>query len=137
MASGLHTSAKTEQPSTYMTIFEIELNGKRRASAGLQGSGVVTAILSLVRRRKATRFSEQIVLSASGLAKEPEGAKKHVEWFTKRLNHGDEVRIRVRTAPVCDPPRERPQGSRPVRAAAASASSQPIQQPPARKKVKP
>jgi hypothetical protein len=96
-----------------MTVLEIHVNGRRRVTAGLQGSGVVTGILSLVRRRKRTGYTEEIAFGVSGLATESTGRKTDLEWLTKSLRPGDEIKIRICTTRAFDAPRKQKKRSPP------------------------
>ena len=82
-----------------MLALEIYLNSERVCVAGIQGNGVVSAILSSITRPEKS-WSE---LDVGGLSHRNE----HVRWVDRELAVGDEVRIKVVDAASADEPVER------------------------------
>ena len=91
-----------------MRAFEIYLNGKKLCTAAVGNEGVLTAIVSSVRRqlrsarqRAHARSREDLVLDVGGLVT---STAEHVRWKTPRLRNGDEVRVRVVDIELADEP---------------------------------
>ena len=96
---------------------EVQVNGEAAATVGLEGEGVLSAIVTWVRRsepislpdqanpeatgdiRHDTR--EQVTIEIAGLDGEN---RKHLTWLEKPLALGDEVTVRVLPAGETDPP---------------------------------
>lgn len=90
-----------------MIVFDILLNGRKLVSSGLDGPGVLTAIISLVRNRNDSRLKESITLDVGGLNDQGPLGKEDLKWLHKSLSIGHELTIRVSRADSCDPPRQR------------------------------
>jgi hypothetical protein len=82
-----------------MPVFHVYLNGKKESAAGVGDLGVLSAIVSWVRRKgehtlakRLDSVEEELILGVSGLIA-PTG--EHVRWLDRRLKVGDEVRIKV------------------------------------------
>ncbi len=91
-----------------MLAFEVHINGNRRCLAGIEGEGVVSAILSWVGRGHPQRElpKEDVSLRVGGL---DSIRREHMDWLEHDLGAGDDVRIRVVDVPKVDRP---PKGSR-------------------------
>lgn len=94
-----------------MRAFEIYVNGRKLCTAGVGDRGVLTAVVSSVRRLSArhgarVRSSEDLALEVGGLV--PTTAE-HVRWKTPRLRTGDEVRVRIVEIEMADEPSLRQQ----------------------------
>src|SRR5262245_51199216 len=103
--------------------FQVLINGRVKATAGMESAGVLSAIIDWVRRdpaampdevrlrhgyREADWIGKRVRFSLSGLDL---AAKEHVSWFAGELRPGDEVTVRVLPAGGFDPPK-RPRGRR-------------------------
>jgi hypothetical protein len=91
-----------------MPVFHVYLNGKKMSTAGVGELGVLTALVSCVRRKgerrrikKPDRVEQEITLDVGGLITPTD---EHVRWLDCKLKVGDEVRIRI----VDNAPSERP-----------------------------
>jgi hypothetical protein len=91
-----------------MIAFEVSLNGSKACVAGVDGFGVLTAILSSVYRtpnpdagEDASRPIQELTLEVGGL-RSAEGV--HVSWLNNRLAVGDVVTIGVKELPTVDEP---------------------------------
>ncbi len=76
------------------TRFEVLHNGKRACVAGIDGDGVLSAVVSYVKRPKEKpRFS----LSTGGLGHfvESREHRQHVGWQMPEVGVGDEITIRI------------------------------------------
>jgi hypothetical protein len=81
-----------------MLAFEVSVNGEVVCVAGLDEYGVLTAILSWVRRRPDAEFkpdSEELEFSVSGLASDARNDAEHLDWLKRELRVGDIVSLRV------------------------------------------
>jgi len=82
-----------------MIAFEVSLNGKRACVAGVEGFGVLSAILSWVRRhpekRRQGRTAAEGLIVVGGLRSEASGPGEHLKWISRSLRGGDRVSIRV------------------------------------------
>ena len=94
-----------------MPVFHVHLNGKKVSTAGVGDLGVLTAIISWVRRKgehtlakKPDSVEEELTLSVGGLISP---AEEHVRWLERDLKVGDEVRITVAENSKIDRPRSR------------------------------
>lgn len=88
-----------------MTAFEVFLNDRRIAVAGVGSDGVLTAAVMWVGkvRDHAGNRSEDLILHVGGLVRSTE----HVRWRQPPLHIGDELRIRIVRRRTVDPPRAR------------------------------
>lgn len=80
-----------------MIAIEVTLNGERLCSAGVGTEGVLTAILSWVRRRG--EDNEECRLEVGGMK-----SSAHVKWLQENLSVGDEVGIKILDRTEVDPP---------------------------------
>ena len=91
-----------------MTAFEVFLNGKRACVAGVPGFGVLSLIMSSVRRRpepgRRSRVKQELRLDVGGLESRDPGPGEHLRWIARRLRAGDRVSIRVLRTDTVDPP---------------------------------
>ena len=94
-----------------MPVFHVYLNGKKVSAAGVGQLGVVTALVSWVRRKgehtrsgKPDSVEEELELNVGGLIPTTE---EHVRWLDRNLNVGDKVSIRVAADGRIDRPRSR------------------------------
>ena len=86
-----------------MLALEVHINGKRRCLAGIEGDGVVSAILSWVGRGHPQRGLPKgdVSLRVGGL---DSVRREHMDWLEQDLAGGDDVRIRVVDVPKVDRP---------------------------------
>jgi hypothetical protein len=94
-----------------MIAFEVSLNGKKICVAGVGDLGVLTTMLSWVRREgrntetgEPGKIEEELTLSVGGLMS---STNEHVQWTESALTVGDEVYIRVTELESVDAPRDR------------------------------
>jgi hypothetical protein len=83
-----------------MLAFEVSVNGKRVCTAGVGQYGVLSSILSTVKKRRRRRL---LWLEVGGLrAGDPAEERVHLSWLgKKRISIGDEITIRTpKTTPV-------------------------------------
>lgn len=80
-----------------MIAIEVTLNGERLCSAGVGTEGVLTAILTWVRRRG--EDNEECSLSVGGMK-----SSTHVRWLQEDLRVGDEVGIKILDRTEVDSP---------------------------------
>ena len=82
-----------------MIAFEVSLNGKRACVAGVEGFGVLSAILSWVRRhpekRRGRTAEEGLTIDVGGLRSEDSGPGEHLRWLSRSVRVGDRVSIRI------------------------------------------
>ena len=81
-----------------MKCFQVTVNGVKVCTAGIGDSGVLTSILSLVKRND----SETLDLRVGGLAHRQGDMTEHLEWFRKDLDVGDKITIKIVEASECD-----------------------------------
>src|SRR5262245_29468073 len=88
-----------------MLALEVHINGKRRCLAGIEGDGLVSAILSWVGRVEDRPErglpKEELSFRVVGL---DSMRREHMDWLRRELAVGDEVRIRIVDVPRVDPP---------------------------------
>ena len=94
-----------------MIAFEVSLNRKKICVAGVGDIGVLSTLLSWVRREgrntetgEPGRIEEELTLSVGGLMS---STNEHVQWTESALTVGDEVCIRVTELESVDAPRDR------------------------------
>ena len=88
-----------------MICFEMYVNGKRVARAGIPGFAVLSSILTWVNRRRDSRDSE-LTLSLGGLDSNgpPWEQGTHVRWAVPEVTVGDRVEVKIVEADDVDPP---------------------------------
>lgn len=91
-----------------MKCFEVIINGERVCTAGVGDDGVLTGIVSFVKRSHSSeaqddRDSESLDLRIGGLANRG-SATEHLEWLNRKLAVGDEITIKIVEAAECDEP---------------------------------
>lgn len=96
-----------------MICFEVMINGKKICTAGVGDAGVLSALLTFVKRPKGSEEtqgnqdqgkSESIDLRVGGIANVDPETSEHVDWLHQYLSVGDEISIKVIEAAKCDPP---------------------------------
>ena len=91
-----------------MIPFEVSLNGSRICTAGVGDWGVLTTMVSWVRREGSDAnpgdTEEELTLDVGGLIA---SAKEHVRWTERSVAAGDELTIRIVSQESADPPTER------------------------------
>ena len=94
-----------------MPVFQIYLNGKKLTTAGVGDLGVLSAVVSWVRRKgdhtlakKPDCVEEELTLHVGGLISPTE---EHVRWLDRGLKVGDEVRIAIAENAKVDRPSHR------------------------------
>jgi hypothetical protein len=95
-----------------MLAFEVSVNGKRVCTAGMGDYGVLTSILTWVRRRPAeslngARIEEELTFEVSALESRKPNPGEHLKWLSEALHVGDSVSIRIVEVDTADPPVER------------------------------
>ena len=73
-----------------MMCFEVSLNGEKLAVAGINEFGVLTTIITWV--RKLNTENEEIELNLSGLDSE---TREQLKWLNQPLSCNDEILIRI------------------------------------------
>jgi hypothetical protein len=95
-----------------MLCYEVRVNRKLACTAGVGKQGVLTAIVTWVKRdrkkcpddlSKAEWSREELYLHVGGIM----GGTDHVDWLKQDLRPGDEVHIRVVQRPTADHPARR------------------------------
>ena len=92
-----------------MIVFKVSLNGKRVCTAGVRNFGVVSAIVTWVRRRPeksrdGKSIEEELTADIGGLDSD---ANEHLKWLARRLNVGDRITVEVVDADRVDKPKRR------------------------------
>ena len=95
----------------FMIAFEVSLNGNKVCNAGVGDVGVLTTIITWVRRngvntetREPENLEEELKLDISGLIT---SRNEYVRWSERKLAVGDEILIRVTNVESVDSPRDR------------------------------
>jgi hypothetical protein len=83
-----------------MRVFDIYVNGNRLCVAGINGEGVLTAILDSVK----TKGRDEMGITVGGL---DDVTGEHLTWIGTPLAIDDEVRIKVLDAANADAPLKR------------------------------
>src|SRR5579864_1020784 len=95
-----------------MICYEVYINGKKICVAGVGEMGVLSGILSWVKRKRyeedegydeTITHIEELYVSVSGLANLGEEST-HLDWLAEDLKVGDEVTFRIVERESCDPP---------------------------------
>ena len=94
-----------------MPVFQIYLKGKKLTTAGVGDLGVLSAVVSWVRRKgdhtlakKPDCVEEELTLHVGGLISP---AEENVRWLDRGLKVGDEVRIAIAENAKVDRPSHR------------------------------
>ncbi len=96
-----------------MIAFDVFLNRKKLARAGVGSDGVLTAITTWVRRRaprtdgKGPQWDRDLSFSLGGYRSTGGDIGEHFKWEVRRLKPGDVLTIKVITAARVDEPRRR------------------------------
>ena len=96
-----------------MIAFDVFLNRKKLARAGIGSDGVFTAITTWVRRRapesdsKRPRWDRDLSFTLSGYRSTNADVGEHFKWEDRRLKPGDVLTIKVVSAGRVDEPRRR------------------------------
>jgi hypothetical protein len=83
-----------------MIAFEVTLNGNRVCTAGVDDFGVLSTILTWVRRRPelsrdGNTIEEELTAEVSALDSRDPIAGEHLKWLSERLRVGDSISIRI------------------------------------------
>lgn len=96
-----------------MIAFDVFLNRRKLARAGVGSEGVLTAITAWVRRRATERRGKQpqwdrdLSFSLGGYRSTNGDVGEHFKWEDRKLKPGDVLTIKVITAAHVDEPRRR------------------------------
>ena len=96
-----------------MIAFDVFLNRKKLARAGVGSDGVLTAITTWVRRRapkrrgKRPQWDRDLSFSLGGYRSANGDVGEHFKWEDRKLKPGDVLTIKVITAAHVDEPRRR------------------------------
>jgi hypothetical protein len=94
-----------------MLCYQVSLNGRRVCLAGVGDRGVLTGILTWVKRERQDGAEaahsgvavEELTVYVGGLANHDEDPVD-LEWLRKGLRVGDEVTFKIVDSETCDPP---------------------------------
>lgn len=92
-----------------MIAFKVSLNGTKVCTAGVRDVGVLSAIVTWVRRKPENSQSgrgieEELGLEVGGLDSD---ANEHLKWLSRRLRVGDRLAIEVIESETVDKPKRR------------------------------
>ena len=92
-----------------MIAFKLSINGEYICTAGIGAFGVLSAIITWVRRkpengRDGKTTEAELTVDLGGLDSK---SKEHLKWWSQRLRVGDRVSIEVVDAKRADKPRRR------------------------------
>jgi len=96
-----------------MIAFDVFLNRKKLARAGIGSNGVLTAITTWVRRRasesdvKRPQWDRDLSFTLSGYRSNKGDVGEHFKWEERKLKPGDVLTIKVISTPRVDEPRRR------------------------------
>jgi hypothetical protein len=96
-----------------MIAFDVFLNRKKLARAGVGSDGVLTAMTTWVRLRasraggKQPQWDRDLSFSLAGYRLTNGDVGQHFKWEDRKLKPGDVLRIKVITAARVDEPRRR------------------------------
>jgi hypothetical protein len=96
-----------------MIAFEVFLNRKKLARAGVGSDGVLTAMTTWVRRRasrtggKRQQWDRDLSFSLGGYRSTNGNVGEHLKWEDRKLKPGDVLTIKVINAARVDEPRRR------------------------------
>jgi hypothetical protein len=89
--------------------FKVSLNGKHVCTAGVRDFGVVSAIVTWVRRkpeksRDGKCIEEELTADIGGLDSD---VNEHLKWFARRLHVGERITVEVVESDRVDRPKRR------------------------------
>jgi hypothetical protein len=85
-----------------MICFEIYINKKKVSKAGIKDDlGILTNIISLVKRNRDDKKSEKVEIVLGGLKGSTD---EHLEWLREELKVDDEITIKIISDNKCDKP---------------------------------
>ena len=92
-----------------MIAFKVSLNGKHICTAGVRDFGVVSAIVTWVRRkpeksRDGRSIEEELTADIGGLDSD---VNEHLKWLARRLHLGDRMAVEVVESDSVDKPKRR------------------------------
>jgi hypothetical protein len=92
-----------------MITFKVSLNGTKICTAGVRHAGVLSAIVTCVRRkpqdrRRGGRREQELSVEVGGLDSD---ANEHLRWLSRRLRVGDRLAIAVVESETADTPTRR------------------------------
>ena len=94
-----------------MIAFKLSINGEYICTAGVRDFGVVSAIITWVRRKpengrdgETKTIQEELTAELGGLDSK---SREHLKWWSQRLRVGDRVSIEVVDAKRADKPKRR------------------------------
>lgn len=87
-----------------MTIFSFSVNGREVAKAGIDGTGVLSLIVSLMRRARSRSTQEEIRVELGALQNRDGHSVENMNWLRRRLVVGDELTVRLSQSATCDNP---------------------------------
>ena len=97
-----------------MIAFDVFLNRKKLARAGIGSNGVLTAMTTWIRRarrsggnQRLARWDQALSFSLGGYRSTKGDVGEHLNWEDRRLKVGDLLTIKVITAERVDQPRRR------------------------------
>ena len=99
-----------------MIGFDVYLNGKKLCTAGVGDLGVLTAGITWVghavasktpKKRRKTAREDELELRIGGLRTGRTRNDEHVQWVTRKLDVGDEVRVALVRTKKPDRPKMR------------------------------
>lgn len=92
--------------------FQVSVNGEIVCTAGIENFGVVSAILTWVRRRPeqardGVDIEEELTVEVGGLDTRDPLASEHLKWLGRSLAVGDSVTVRIVDVVQIDQPETR------------------------------
>ena len=94
-----------------MIAFEVNLNGKLICTASIEDIGVLTSMLTCVRRRARSQshsgIEEELTFDVTALDGHDPKQTEHLKWLSEALHAGDSISIRIVEVEAADPPVER------------------------------
>ena len=95
-----------------MIAFEVIVNGSKLCDAGVEGLGVLTAILSCALRVPQPEADsnqlyppDELLLEVGGLkSARDDQPSRHMSWLSKPLQVGDAIVINIKSLEAVDPP---------------------------------
>jgi len=92
-------------------VFEVSFGKRTYKTVGIRNAGAMSVIISSVARSESsdksnlTTLVPEISVDVGGVERTSKGVKRILRWVTKNLSVGDEVRVQIRRASRCDPPK--------------------------------